>query len=418
MPRIVPLSSPYPPDVQAAFDKIMPAGVEPLVLFRTPAVNERVYQRLTAGGLLDRGLLTLRQREIVIDRTCALSRCEYEWGVHIALFAAKAKLTPEQITATVTGGDAGWSAGERALLDVCQELDATRHISDALWQRLSAHFAPEQILEIIALIGFYRMVSLQANALRLPPEPFAIVVPQLEHISELIGGVLRQWQVRLVDHQHVGNLQHAGLHRLHVVAHVGRIHHDAHVGDLGDFRFGLAGADRLQDHDLAAGSVHDIYYPMDTLGQSAQMTARCHGADEDARIFRMPPHPHAVAEDGAAENRTRRIDGGDRNSAALRAERGDCGVDQRRLPRTRRAGETDHCGPAGFGNDAPVDVVGGAAARFNHADATRECPGIAGAKSLDDIGAGRIVRTCRVRQRQGDVQSRALRAAAGRSRHA
>jgi hypothetical protein len=66
-----PLNPPYTPDIQAAFDAIMPAGVDPLVLFRTLAVNTRVYERFRAGGLLDRGLLTLRQREIVIDRTCA-----------------------------------------------------------------------------------------------------------------------------------------------------------------------------------------------------------------------------------------------------------------------------------------------------------------------------------------------------------
>ena len=93
MSRIAPLNPPYAPEIQAAFDAIMPPGVPPLVLFRTLAVNERIYQRFRAGGLLDRGLLTLRQREIVIDRTCAVNRCEYEWGVHIAVFAAKAKLT-------------------------------------------------------------------------------------------------------------------------------------------------------------------------------------------------------------------------------------------------------------------------------------------------------------------------------------
>ena len=177
MPRIAPLAAPYPPEIQASFDKIMPAGVDPLVLFRTLAVNGRVYQRFTAGGLLDRGLLTLRQREIVIDRTCALNRCEYEWGVHIAFFAAKVKLTPRQIEATVDGGDADWSADERVLLDVCDELDAMRTISDALWQRLGEHFTPEQILEIIALVGFYRTVSLHANALRPPLEPFAARFP-------------------------------------------------------------------------------------------------------------------------------------------------------------------------------------------------------------------------------------------------
>jgi len=178
MSRIAPLDPPYAAEIQAAFDAIMPPGVPPLVLFRTLAVNGRIYQRFRAGGLLDRGLLTLRQREIVIDRTCALNRCEYEWGVHIAVFAAKAKLTPRQIEATVLGGDAGWSEDEQVLLAVCDELDATRTLSDALWARFSRHFTPEQILEIIALVGFYRTVSLHANALRLPLEPNTARFPQ------------------------------------------------------------------------------------------------------------------------------------------------------------------------------------------------------------------------------------------------
>ncbi|MGB6540103.1 MAG: carboxymuconolactone decarboxylase family protein [Xanthobacteraceae bacterium] len=178
MSRIAPLNPPYAPEIQAAFDAIMPPGVPPLVLFRTLAVNERIYQRFRAGGLLDRGLLTLRQREIVIDRTCALNRCEYEWGVHIAVFAAKAKLTPRQIEATVLGGDAGWTEDEEMLLDVCEELDSARTLSDALWSRLARYFTSEQILEIIALIGFYRTVSLHANALRLPLEPTGARFPQ------------------------------------------------------------------------------------------------------------------------------------------------------------------------------------------------------------------------------------------------
>jgi len=177
MARIAPLNPPYTPDIQAAFDAIMPAGVDPLVLFRTLAINARVYERFRAGGLLDRGLLTLRQREIVIDRTCALNGCEYEWGVHIAFFAGKVKFTAEQIAATAHGGNAEWAEDEQVLLDACQELDAARSISDELWARLTRHFSSAQILEIIALVGFYRTVSLYANALRLPLEPNAVRFP-------------------------------------------------------------------------------------------------------------------------------------------------------------------------------------------------------------------------------------------------
>jgi hypothetical protein len=48
MARVAPLNPPYTPDIQAAFDAIMPAGVDPLVLFRTLAVNARVIERAAA----------------------------------------------------------------------------------------------------------------------------------------------------------------------------------------------------------------------------------------------------------------------------------------------------------------------------------------------------------------------------------
>ena len=65
---IAPVEPPYAPDVAAAFDEIMPPGVAPLVLFRVMARNPRVFRKIRAGSLLDRGSLTLREREIIILR--------------------------------------------------------------------------------------------------------------------------------------------------------------------------------------------------------------------------------------------------------------------------------------------------------------------------------------------------------------
>ena len=93
--------------IAAALERIMPPGVPPLVLFRTMARSPRVFAKMFAGGLLDKGPLSLRQREIVIDRTTARLGCEYEWGVHIAFFAERVGFTPEHVAATVHGaGDA------------------------------------------------------------------------------------------------------------------------------------------------------------------------------------------------------------------------------------------------------------------------------------------------------------------------
>src|SRR6516162_10441342 len=117
MSRIAPLKPPYAPAINEQFDRIM-RGAEPLMLFRVMAGHPRAWEKFRAGSLLDRGPLSLREREIVIDRTCALNGCEYEWGVHVAIFAAAAKFTGEQVHATVLGTpDAPcWSEAERAMI--------------------------------------------------------------------------------------------------------------------------------------------------------------------------------------------------------------------------------------------------------------------------------------------------------------
>lgn len=173
-PRI----QPEDPDDQLwlreALTAIMPPGVPPLMLFRTLARNRRVFERLMAGSLLDRGTLTLREREIVIDRTCARCRAWYEFDVHVVFFGKKIGLSNAQIAnlKAVTPDSAIWSAREILLLAVADALHDEIDVPDALWARLSAEFAQEQILEILALAGYYRTVSLFARALRLPPEPF------------------------------------------------------------------------------------------------------------------------------------------------------------------------------------------------------------------------------------------------------
>lgn len=173
MPRIAPLSPPYPADVQASFDAVMPPGADPLVLFRTLATSDRHWRRFRAGSLLDRGPLSLREREIVIDRTCARAGCEYEWGVHVAIFAEAAGLTPAQVDATVLGdGDAAcWTPAEQALVGAADALHERATLSDAEWSALRAHYRDDQILEVLLLCGFYRTVAYVANALALPLEP-------------------------------------------------------------------------------------------------------------------------------------------------------------------------------------------------------------------------------------------------------
>lgn len=178
-PRVDPVAPPYAPELQATFDKIMPRGVPPLKLFTTLARVPRIYDRFRAASLLDRGPVSLRYREIVIDRTCARCGCSYEWGVHVAFFADRAALTPEQVLATVRGdaNDPAWSDEELLLIRLVDELHDGADISDRLWNALATAFSVEQIFELIALVGFYHMVSFFANGLRLGTEPNAAPTP-------------------------------------------------------------------------------------------------------------------------------------------------------------------------------------------------------------------------------------------------
>lgn len=178
MSRIAPLEPPYQAEIQSQFDRIM-RGAPPLMLFRVMVSNPRAWEKFRAGSLLDRGPLTLREREIVIDRTCALTGCEYEWGVHVTTFAQAAGLTEAEIRATVLEGtDAPcWSASEQALIAAVDALHARATLSDEEFAALSSHYEDAKIFEIILLCGFYRTVSYLANGLRLPLEENAARFP-------------------------------------------------------------------------------------------------------------------------------------------------------------------------------------------------------------------------------------------------
>ena len=169
--RITPLDPPYEPAIAQAFARIMPPGREPLNLFRTMARNPRVLQRMFAGNLLDKGSVPLRDRELVILRTCARCDSEYEWGVHVAMFAQVAA------TRTADPDGAGLSARDALLFRLVDELHTDANISDAAWDGLTAHFSVEQLLELIALTGYYHTISFMTNAIRIDLEPDAARFP-------------------------------------------------------------------------------------------------------------------------------------------------------------------------------------------------------------------------------------------------
>lgn len=177
--RITPVSPPYGEAAADWFRRIMPEGAPPLLLFRTLAVNERVFGRVMAGGLLDRGSISMREREIVIDRTTWRCGSEYEWGVHVAFFGARVGFGEREIEDLCSQDPkaTAFPPREQLLLRLCDELHSTATVSAPLWKDLAAEYTPAQLIELVVLAGLYHVISFATNAFALPLEPFAAQLP-------------------------------------------------------------------------------------------------------------------------------------------------------------------------------------------------------------------------------------------------
>jgi alkylhydroperoxidase family enzyme len=179
MDRIRPLEAPFTPEVEARLTAMMPPGVPPIALFRTFAHHLPMAEAMGPWGRhqLGRGFaLSRREREIVIDRTCARCGCEYEWGVHVLMFGAKAGLSRAQVASLTFGGPADpcWtSPRERLLIRVADELQATGDVGDALWTDAAAALDVPELLDLLMLSGWYRAISATARAARVPLEDAA-----------------------------------------------------------------------------------------------------------------------------------------------------------------------------------------------------------------------------------------------------
>jgi alkylhydroperoxidase family enzyme len=178
-PRIAPLQPPYEPEVAAMLAKWMPPGseVEPLALFRTLAVHDGLFSRMRplGAGLLGHPRLDPRERELLILRTCARAGAEYEWGVHAVAFARPLGLSDEQVAATALGAaeDPAWPQADAQLIAAADALYDTNGIPDELWAKLSARLGEDQLLELVILAGWYRLISYVINVAQVELEPWA-----------------------------------------------------------------------------------------------------------------------------------------------------------------------------------------------------------------------------------------------------
>jgi hypothetical protein len=163
--------------VAALFTTFLPEGLPPLRVARTMARNVPLARALSGWHwyeLSDALSLDLRAREIVIQRTCALCDCEYQWGLHVAVFAERAGLSPDQIRSLVHGSaaDECWTAQrDRLLVELADQLHIRSDVDDRLWGGLVECFTEEQMLDLLTLCGWVHTMSFLIRGVRVEPEP-------------------------------------------------------------------------------------------------------------------------------------------------------------------------------------------------------------------------------------------------------
>jgi hypothetical protein len=167
------VAPPYDEETADALAKLGP----PITLFRLFARRPARARGVHGWGsyyLSRRCALTLRQRELVIDRTTALCGAEYEWGIHIAMFAERAGLTAEQVRSLTAGDpdDVCWTdPADRGVLHAVDALHARSDLTDDEWDALEEAAGADGAIDVLLLCGWYHAISYLARATRLASEP-------------------------------------------------------------------------------------------------------------------------------------------------------------------------------------------------------------------------------------------------------
>jgi 4-carboxymuconolactone decarboxylase len=129
-----------------------------------------------AGKLLTRGKIDAVDRELVILRCACVCECTYEWVQHSRI-ARQVGFTNERLAAVRIGcDDAAWSPRERALLRATDSLVQRQRVDLDTWTQLSEHYADDQLIELVMLVGNYVMLAGLLNSVGVQVESEHIAV--------------------------------------------------------------------------------------------------------------------------------------------------------------------------------------------------------------------------------------------------
>lgn len=131
------------------------------------------------------GHVSGRDREFVLLRTALRTNTPYEWANHAAASLGYG-VTVDELRA-LGDDDATWPEPDATLLAAVDEICADDGVGDATWARLRAAMDDDAIIELLFIVGYYRLTSGLLNSLGVQPEPGLPGLGELPEIPEPVA---------------------------------------------------------------------------------------------------------------------------------------------------------------------------------------------------------------------------------------
>jgi 4-carboxymuconolactone decarboxylase len=146
------------------------ALVSPFVpLLRSPELMSHVAR--LGEYLRYRSAIGPRLSELAILLTARQWTQQVEWAIHGPI-AVRQGIAQETIDAIAHGRRPSRMSDDEAIVyDFCAELQRDRAIADATWQRAVERLGEQGVMDLVAIVGYYTLLSMVMNAARTPAPP-------------------------------------------------------------------------------------------------------------------------------------------------------------------------------------------------------------------------------------------------------
>ncbi len=138
-------------------------------LLQNPAVT--AAQSRLGGALMSSKTLNPRLRELVILRTGWRTKSEYEFCQHVAI-ARQLQMSDEEILGARDPANCkAFSEVDRAVIAMADELHENAEVSAKTWSALERFFSAAELVELVLVSGFWRMMAGFLKTARIPLDP-------------------------------------------------------------------------------------------------------------------------------------------------------------------------------------------------------------------------------------------------------